>query len=181
MADKIVILEDKDGNNIYPITRGLAANSVDTNAIQDGAVTSDKIDSATFPCCLAYKSTTGAIASGDIVPVNTFKTNVGVFSIGPNGGVVVPKTGKYIISAGVGGLFSASKGWVRITKVGGSTIATVIDRSNASQTYKSLNIGGIPVSLAEGDEIYIRAVDDIQNAGDGGLTDSNYIGLAMIP
>lgn len=48
MADKIVILEDNDGNNIYPITRGLAANSVDTNAIQDGAVTSSKIDSTTF-------------------------------------------------------------------------------------------------------------------------------------
>lgn len=48
MADKIVILEDENGNNIYPITRGLAANSVDTNAIQDGAVTSSKIDSATY-------------------------------------------------------------------------------------------------------------------------------------
>lgn len=47
MADKIVILEDKDGNNIYPISRGVAANSIDTNAIQDGAVTSDKIDWAT--------------------------------------------------------------------------------------------------------------------------------------
>ena len=139
------------------------------------------LDSTAYPCCLAYKSTTGTIASGDIVAVNTFKTNVGGASIGPNGGVVVPKTGKYIISAGVGGLFSVSKGWIRITKVGGSTIATVIDRSNASQTYKSLNIGGIPVSLAEGDEIYIRAVDDIQNAGDGGLTESNYIGLTMIP
>ena len=48
MADKIVILEDENGNNIYPITRGLAADSVDTNAIQDGAVTSSKIDSATY-------------------------------------------------------------------------------------------------------------------------------------
>lgn len=48
MADKIVILEDENGNNIYPITRGLAANSVDTNAIQDGAVTSSKIDWTTL-------------------------------------------------------------------------------------------------------------------------------------
>lgn len=44
MADKIVILEDSEGNNIYPISRGLATNSVDTNAIQNGAVTSAKID-----------------------------------------------------------------------------------------------------------------------------------------
>lgn len=48
MADKIVILEDAEGNNIYPISRGLATNSVDTNAIQNGAVTSTKIDSATL-------------------------------------------------------------------------------------------------------------------------------------
>ena len=48
MADKIVQLIDDQNNNIYPISRGLATNSVDTNAIQDGAVTSDKIDSATY-------------------------------------------------------------------------------------------------------------------------------------
>jgi len=48
MADKIVQLIDDQNDNIYPISRGLAANSVDTNAIQDGAVTSDKIDSATY-------------------------------------------------------------------------------------------------------------------------------------
>lgn len=48
MADKIVILEDSEGNNIYPISRGLATNSVDTNAIQNGAVTSDKMDWATI-------------------------------------------------------------------------------------------------------------------------------------
>lgn len=48
MADKIVILEDSEGNNIYPISRGLATNSVDTNAIQNGAVTSAKIDSTTL-------------------------------------------------------------------------------------------------------------------------------------
>ena len=48
MADKIVQLVDDQNNNIYPISRGVAANSVDTNAIQDGAVTSDKIDSTTL-------------------------------------------------------------------------------------------------------------------------------------
>ena len=48
MEDKIVILEDLDGNNIYPISRGLATNSVDTNAIQNGAVTSAKIDWTTM-------------------------------------------------------------------------------------------------------------------------------------
>lgn len=181
MADKIVILEDENGNNIYPITRGLAANSVDTNAIQDGAVTSSKIDSATYPSCFAYKSAVASVAAGDIVTVNVFQDNVGGFTIGPNGGVVVPKTGKYIISAGVGGSFSAGTGWVRINQVGGSTIATAIDRSNASAVYKSLSIGGFAVSLTAGAEIYLRAVDAIYSAGDGGLEKSNFIGLAMIP
>lgn len=60
MADKIVILEDKDGNNIYPITRGLAANSVDTNAIQNGAVTSDKIDWTTLDFKTASLGATAA-------------------------------------------------------------------------------------------------------------------------
>lgn len=41
MADKIVQL--KDGNDkLYPLCKGLAANSVSTSAIQDGAVTADK-------------------------------------------------------------------------------------------------------------------------------------------
>ena len=48
MADKIVQLVDDQNNNIYPISRGVAADSVDTNAIQDGAVTSDKIDWSTL-------------------------------------------------------------------------------------------------------------------------------------
>lgn len=43
MADKIVQLQDKQGNNVFPITGGMAADSVTTDMIQDGAVTSDKI------------------------------------------------------------------------------------------------------------------------------------------
>lgn len=43
MADKIVTLKDKDDNNVYPLSRGLASNSVDTNAIQDGAVSKVKL------------------------------------------------------------------------------------------------------------------------------------------
>lgn len=48
MADKIVQLVDEDNNNIYPISRGVAADSVDTAALKDNSVTSAKIDSATF-------------------------------------------------------------------------------------------------------------------------------------
>lgn len=48
MADKIVQLQDKQGNNVFPITGGMAADSVTTDMIQDGAVTSEKVDFATY-------------------------------------------------------------------------------------------------------------------------------------
>lgn len=44
MADKIVQLKDKDNNNLYPVAGALFSDAVDTASIQNGAVTSDKID-----------------------------------------------------------------------------------------------------------------------------------------
>lgn len=49
MANKIVQLQNKDGDNIFPVSAGLASDSVTTDMIQDGAVTSAKIDYETFP------------------------------------------------------------------------------------------------------------------------------------
>lgn len=68
MVDKIVQLVDKDNNNIYPLSRGVAADSIDTNAIQDGAVTSQKIDSATIITSPVGKVTavTGVIQSSHL-------------------------------------------------------------------------------------------------------------------
>lgn len=43
MADKIVQLIDKDGNNVYPVAGSLAQNSVTTSSINDGAVTANKL------------------------------------------------------------------------------------------------------------------------------------------
>lgn len=43
MADKIVQLQNKAGDNIYPISRGIAANSVDTAALKDSSVTAAKL------------------------------------------------------------------------------------------------------------------------------------------
>lgn len=48
MADKIVQLQNKDGDNIYPISRGIAANSVDTAALKDSSVTANKLDATTL-------------------------------------------------------------------------------------------------------------------------------------
>lgn len=44
MANKIVQLQDKTNtDNIFPIAGGMAADSITTAMIQDGAVTGDKI------------------------------------------------------------------------------------------------------------------------------------------
>lgn len=43
MADKVVQLEDKTGDNLYPLAGGMAANSITTAMLQDGAVTGDKL------------------------------------------------------------------------------------------------------------------------------------------
>ena len=48
MANKITQLVNKNGDNLYPLAGGIMSDSVTTDMIQDGAVTSDKIDSATI-------------------------------------------------------------------------------------------------------------------------------------
>lgn len=53
MADKILTLTNKDGtDNIYPVAGAMVADSVTTAMLQDGAVTSSKIDWTT----LGYQS-----------------------------------------------------------------------------------------------------------------------------
>ena len=44
MTNKVVQLEDKSGNNLYPLAGGMAADSVTTAMLQDTAVTPAKID-----------------------------------------------------------------------------------------------------------------------------------------
>lgn len=48
MANKITQLVNKDGDNLYPLAGGILSDSVTTDMVQDGAVTSDKIDSTTL-------------------------------------------------------------------------------------------------------------------------------------
>lgn len=48
MVNKIVQLEDKEGNNVFPVAGSMASDSITTAMLQDGAVTSDKIDFATL-------------------------------------------------------------------------------------------------------------------------------------
>lgn len=49
MVDKVVQLQDKDANNLYPVAGSLKQGSVTTSTINDGAVTAAKIDTSTLP------------------------------------------------------------------------------------------------------------------------------------
>lgn len=61
MANNIVQLQDDSGNDAFPIAGGMAADSITTQMIQDGAVTSDKIDftTLTVPATLTVGDGTG--------------------------------------------------------------------------------------------------------------------------
>lgn len=72
MANKIVQLQNKDGDNIFPVSAGLASDSVTTDMIQDGAVTSDKVDFTTFD----QDITTGAIANNAVTTAKIANTAV---------------------------------------------------------------------------------------------------------
>lgn len=55
MANQIVTLKDDNNNPTFPIAGGMAEDSITTQMLKDGSVTSDKIDSATINL-LQYKT-----------------------------------------------------------------------------------------------------------------------------
>ena len=61
MANNIVQLQDDSGNDAFPIAGGMAADSITTQMIQDGAVTSDKIDWTTLPFVYEYTQRSGEL------------------------------------------------------------------------------------------------------------------------
>ena len=54
MANKIVQLINEDNDNVYPLAGGMAADSIDTQMLKDGSVTSDKIDYTTLGANYVY-------------------------------------------------------------------------------------------------------------------------------
>lgn len=56
MANKITQLVNESGDNLYPLAGGMAADSINTQMLKDGSVTSGKIDWTTI----------GALANYDI-------------------------------------------------------------------------------------------------------------------
>lgn len=90
MADKIVTLKDKNNNNLYPAAGAVFADAVSTDSIQDGAVTSDKID---FPSLVA--SDIYFVGKDNItVPASWQQLTIDTKT------VTLPSPGKYILIGG---------------------------------------------------------------------------------
>ena len=101
MVNKVVQLQNKDGDNLYPLSGGTASDSITTDMLQDGSVTSDKIDFTEFvfapgvrhqvgmtgngkkiyrtlvAAIVASDATTGSVAiSTDVIPENATIINI---------------------------------------------------------------------------------------------------------
>lgn len=69
MTNKIVQLEDKAGNNLFPIAGGMAADSITTTMLQDGAVTPDK---ASFTTLSTSEKVVGNDSNGNTIYEKVF-------------------------------------------------------------------------------------------------------------
>lgn len=82
MADKIVQLIDKNGDNVFPVTVTSSNNAVTNAMLQDNSVTTTKIaDSAVTNAKMAQASATGyalEIYAGTNVDINSF-TKSGIY------------------------------------------------------------------------------------------------------
>lgn len=105
MANKVVQLQNKDGDNLYPLSGGTASDSITTDMLQDGSVTSDKIDFATFN----VQVFTGSFSSSSPVTLTGVSGRralivAGRASANVNNIIFVDNTGTAITLAGTGGI-----------------------------------------------------------------------------
>lgn len=98
MANKIVQLTNKDGDNIYPIAGGVGAGSVTTSSIEDGAVTSDKIDYATMGYIEYGCSNNIGPNVNPIVWNNFISEKNNDFCTYSSGVFTITKSGRYLLS-----------------------------------------------------------------------------------
>lgn len=79
MANKITQLVNESGDNLYPLAGGMAADSIGTEMLKDGAVTSDKIDYTTYD----WTGGGGAVTLHAFGKIVTVSLNVAGFSNDP--------------------------------------------------------------------------------------------------
>lgn len=138
-----------------------------------GTVNNDSIDWTTLPYAYAYTDTKQDSFTG-VVPYNTFKSNNG-FTIS-GGGLRVPKSGYYRISARMSGF--GAQGWLRVhiaSSTSDSSASTVVGSGIvrfASGQYHSVEAAGIIAYANAGQYIYARNIDsnfDLNSGMDAGI------------
>lgn len=149
MPDRIVQLTDDQDVNIYPLAGGVAANSITTNMVQNGAITSNKTDFTTY-------STTNEIACGTWIDGRTIYKKTINFGTLPNAtsktvphgisglSMIIRFEGYAYRSGGDGTIFPipyAASGTAAISVTANSTnvvMGTGVDRSNMGECYITL-------------------------------------------
>lgn len=136
MANQIVTLKDDNNNPTFPIAGGMAEDSITTQMLKDGSVTSDKIDSATLtPSDVTFASGYGVVGETTVLAVKSagrvsFVTNFFVPSITSTDNQTVAFTlppgwkprdiSNFATTVGVGNICRvriASDGTVKVSKI----------------------------------------------------------------
>lgn len=137
-----VTLKESDGTDIYPVTDISLVNNgihavdaipttevppVTTSMIEDGAVTSAKIDWPSFPKFNAYYDTTYPSFPADTpIPFNSAQVNIGGFTLNNTGQVTIPKSGYYMITVQLWVQNSGSRSWWRLRRNGNNIGESII-------------------------------------------------------
>lgn len=131
----------------------------------------DRLDWTTIKKITAYTDTRSDLAAQSLIQMTDTRINNG-FTLGADGGVVIPEDGYYMLSAEVSGLVHSGQGWIGIVKNSYSTtIANSLNRNTGSaDAYTSCTIPNVILSLSAGDKIYV-ALRDAMYVNSGIATD----------
>ena len=143
MPSKIVQLQDKDGNAVFPVAGGIAPSSVTTSAIADGAITNDKLN-------LSYSTSEHATGETwvDGRPIYR-KAYVGTYSRSASAvNNITLESSKDVTLINVGGAMEhSSPGWVPVSYAEGDTEYAYIYVQNTSHNLLLRNKGTAATNL----------------------------------
>lgn len=149
MANRIVTLKDDNNNPTFPIAGGMAEDSITTQMLKDGSVTSDKIDSANIPYSATLTLQSGitgtlsaasayniTVISGIVRGTFAYNTDVVVCELPPEFGAPVGNVEVATISRASGGQMAAST----VVVQSGVTKLIVNNRGANSSTWALVSV-----------------------------------------
>ena len=126
-----------------------------------------KLDLTTLGVATAHTTTQGEVNAGSIIPLTTFMTNNGGYSLS-NGGIKIPASGIYEIEAQMSGSLEQNKGWIAISKnTVTNYIATGLNRNGSGLSYNSVHVSRVAVQLLQNDVVFLYTLDSISNVNGG--------------